>query len=424
MTSFYIYNSQDDSYIDISAGLDMPWIELTEEAYGDAYTYPAIYNLTTHQVLQPVEGEDSWGTYSLVSVAPDSETETLETSFNFDFKDAFSDENIDIDASFSTASDTSTWIYGNTARLTDRQYNDPDPSTLRFSEREKTIEEGDSFAVLNDDGEIWYCKIEESASRGHGDRFDGVTVSYFSTEQGELTDDYGDSISDAGIINIDSTISGDIETEGDYDLFAIELISGFEYEFTAKGTADGDSLHDPYLALFGGDGQAITSNDDDNDSFDSLITFEASTSGTHYLEVSENGDDMTGSYLLSATFLGEDEVSNDLLDSNNDGFVDGITNYQMWTASGGVDLMNRRGRTYSEDTSRMWDAIKAVETSSGFSVLVEGQRNKEGQFKVATANDEGVVGGASRWQNGNQMFNEGYEDLFAMDFNGNNQIGF
>ena len=117
----------------------------------------------------------------------------------------------------------------------------------------------------------------------------------------------------------------------------------------------------------------------------------------------------------------DDDVINDV---DGNGFVDGITNYQIWTALGGVDLTNRRGRTYSDDSSRMWDAIKAVETNSGFSVLVEGQRNKEGKFKVATANDEGVVGGTSRWFNGNQMFNEGYEDLFAMDFNGNNQIGF
>ena len=118
------------------------------------------------------------------------------------------------------------------------------------------------------------------------------------------------------------------------------------------------------------------------------------------------------------------DMNGGLLDLDKDGFVDEVTNYQMWTASGGIDLTNRRGRTYSDDSSRMWDAIKAVETNSGFSVLVEGQRNKDGKFKVATANDEGVVGGTSRWFNGNQMFNEGYEDLFAMDFNGNNQIGF
>ncbi len=111
-------------------------------------------------------------------------------------------------------------------------------------------------------------------------------------------------------------------------------------------------------------------------------------------------------------------------DMDGDGFVDEITNYQMWTASGGVNLTNRRGKTYSDDSSRMWDAIKAVETDNAFSVLVEGQRKKDGKFKVVSANDEGVIGGATRWLNGNQMINEGYEELFAMDFNGNSQIGF
>lgn len=116
-----------------------------------------------------------------------------------------------------------------------------------------------------------------------------------------------------------------------------------------------------------------------------------------------------------------DEVSQD---TNGDGFVDEVTNYQMWTASGGVDLKNRRGKTYSDDTSRKWDAVKAMEDNGGFSVLVEGHQNKDGKFKVVSASEEGVIGGATSWLNGGQITNEGYEDLFAMDFNGNNYIGY
>jgi len=117
-------------------------------------------------------------------------------------------------------------------------------------------------------------------------------------------------------------------------------------------------------------------------------------------------------------------TSDILSDRDEDGFVDEVTNYQMWTSSGGIDLTNRRGKTYSDDTSRKWDAIKAVEVEGGFSILVEGQRNKDGKFKVVSADDEGVIGGATRWLSGNQMLNEGYDELFAMDFSGNNQIGY
>jgi len=97
----------------------------------------------------------------------------------------------------------------------------------------------------------------------------------------------------------------------------------------------------------------------------------------------------------------------------------------MWTATGGVDLTNRRGRTYSDNSSRMWDAVKAVETNTNsFNVLIEGQRKKEGDYKVVFTTIEGVIFGTTRWLNGNQMLNEGYEDLFGVDFTGDNQIGF
>lgn len=112
----------------------------------------------------------------------------------------------------------------------------------------------------------------------------------------------------------------------------------------------------------------------------------------------------------------------DFYDDDADGFVDNITNYQMWYAFGGVDLTNRRGRTYSDNTSTKWDAVKAVETDSGFLVLVEGHLSKESKYKVVSADDEGVISRATRWLNGNQMFDSGYEEIFSMDFNGNGVV--
>ena len=143
--------------------------------------------------------------------------------------------------------------------------------------------------------------------------------------------------------------------------------------------------------------------------------FIAGTGGVHNIGKSE---DIFSSLAPSPE---HEQIPSDL---NGNGFLDEITNYQMWTASGGVDLTNRRGKTFSDDTSGKWDAVKAVEDGGGFLILVEGQRNKEGKFKVVSADDEGVIGGATRWLNGKQMFIEGYEDLLALDFNGNSQIGF
>ena len=109
---------------------------------------------------------------------------------------------------------------------------------------------------------------------------------------------------------------------------------------------------------------------------------------------------------------------------NDDGFVDEVINYQMWTASGGINLRNRRGKIYSEETSRKWDAVKAVEVESGFAVLLEGHRNKSGKFKVLYTSEEGVIGIKTPWLSGNRINDESYDDLFALDFTDNSEIGF
>ena len=305
------------------------------------------------------------------------ETSSLsQESFNFDFAGDFSDKNIDIDAGFSTSSDTSTWIYGNTARLTDDQYSNPDPSSLRFSDRAKTLSEGESFAVLDNDGEIWYCTIEESASRGHGDRFDGVIVSYFLAEQGELIDDYGSSISEHGFLAIDDTIIGNLEAFEDLDWFAVELDAGFTYQFTLEG----DSLEDPVLSLYQANGDFVLSNDDADgleSETDSQVTFQAEVSGTYYLEAS-GLDDLTGSYTLNGTFYS-------IVDDNNDGLVDNVTNYQVYAGDDAVDI-TYRGRTVSDATSPQWDLTKAVYIDDSFELLLEGTNRKNGQFRGVTAN--------------------------------------
>ena len=111
-------------------------------------------------------------------------------------------------------------------------------------------------------------------------------------------------------------------------------------------------------------------------------------------------------------------------DIDGDGFVDQIVNYQMWSESGGVDLQTRGGRTLSDDSSPQWDAIKAIEDSAGFSVLLEGERRRNGQYRVITADDSGVIDAVSPWMRERQMVRRGYEEVFEVDFNGNGVIDF
>ena len=128
--------------------------------------------------------------------------------------------------------------------------------------------------------------------------------------------------------------------------------------------------------------------------------------------------------LISVWGLENDDSETKAVDLNNDGFVDGITNYQLWTEVGGIDLKNRRGKTFSDNTSGKWNAVKAVNIDNQFYILVESEKGKKSKFKVISADEEGIINAATRWLTGDQMLDEGYEDLLALDFNGNSQIGF
>ena len=109
-------------------------------------------------------------------------------------------------------------------------------------------------------------------------------------------------------------------------------------------------------------------------------------------------------------------------DANGDGMVDDLTNYQMWTQSGGVELTNRRGKIFSDDSSKIWNAEKAIQTDTGFSILIKHER-KVGKYKIWTADSDGVVTSTSKWKSGDQMTSEGVEDLFELDLNADSIIG-
>jgi hypothetical protein len=121
-----------------------------------------------------------------------------------------------------------------------------------------------------------------------------------------------------------------------------------------------------------------------------------------------NGDGSTGEPLA--------------VDADGDGLIDGSSIYKLLRDGAAITLTSR-GRTLSDAFSRSWDAAKAVRTQTGFQVLLEGQGQRAGQFRVWSANDRGAVFDRSPWATGDQMLALGYEDVFNRDFNNDEIIG-
>ena len=100
----------------------------------------------------------------------------------------------------------------------------------------------------------------------------------------------------------------------------------------------------------------------------------------------------------------------------DDLLIDGPGIYKIFSGSQEITL-NIRGRTFSHRSSLLWDAVKAVQSETGFEVLLEGKEERAGQFQVWTVSNHGAITDRSRWMKVDQMVELGYEEIFGRDFN-------
>ena len=65
-------------------------------------------------------------------------------------------------------------------------------------------------------------------------------------------------------------------------------------------------------------------------------------------------------------------------DRDGDGLLDKSKWYKLANSNvESVLLRNRNGRTYSDDSTSHWNAIKAIQQRYGYKVLCEGEGKKE-----------------------------------------------
>ena len=126
----------------------------------------------------------------------------------------------------------------------------------------------------------------------------------FTTEAPPVVDDYPWSVSTPGVLSVDGTvIRGAIEIADDADLFRVVLSAGISYEFALTRANGG--LPDPYLRLYGAQGERVAQDDDSGGSLNSLIAFTPTTAGTYYLGAMDYGTG-AGAYTLSARTSNDD----------------------------------------------------------------------------------------------------------------------
>ena len=117
----------------------------------------------------------------------------------------------------------------------------------------------------------------------------------------EVTDDYPATTATGAVVQVGGSATGEIETPGDTDWFAVELSAGREYLIDLEGwRTDGGSLEDPVLSgIYTADGTLIdgAGDDDGGEGLNSRVSFEAPETGTYYIAAGAY-EDYTGSYTL------------------------------------------------------------------------------------------------------------------------------
>ena len=229
-----------------------------------------------------------------------------------------------------------------------------------------------------------------------------------------------DSTSTNGSISAGQTVTGELESVGDQDWYAVSLTAGTEYTIDLT-SSDVDS----YLYLMNSSGTQIDSDDDSGGNLNSQIVYTPTSSGTSYLVSDSLGNNDIGSYQLSIstgstpTPTTSDDYINGIivsggdagdststaasvnLDSNGDasitGSVSGDNDCYQFTASGtGTATIDLTGltdrvymRLYDSNGSQLTSTSQTEESSKSLSYdVVAGQSYivKVDPYSSATSN--------------------------------------
>ena len=211
-----------------------------------------------------------------------------------------------------------------------------------------------------------------------------------------MSDDYLSTIQTTGAVAVNGSTTGDIETSGDRDWFAVTLEAGKTYWIDLEGSeTEAGTLSDPYLhGVYDANGVFLagTENDDDDGGagLNSRVVFTALEAGTYYVAAGAYREHV-GTYTLSVT-----EVPNDLADGTETTgtvAVNGSTTGWIET-SGDRDwfaVTLEAGKAY-------WIDLKGSETGDGnlYDPYLHGVYDENGVLLDGTTNNDGGAGLNSR----------------------------
>ncbi len=104
-----------------------------------------------------------------------------------------------------------------------------------------------------------------------------------------------------------------------------------------------------------------------------------------------------------------------VLDSNNDGLVDSVINYQLYNNGSSVLLHKGNGRFLSNSTTDLWNVTHSAKVNNNYRVLLTGLNAKTGLYNIWTTDSNGKFTSSTGWRTGNWLSINGFDSLFNVD---------
>ena len=213
----------------------------------------------------------------------------------------------------------------------------------------------------------------------------------------DLTDDYSATTGTTGAVDMDGSVTGEIDYRGDRDWFEMNLTAGTTYQIYLEGSPTGEgTLRDPYLrGVYDWNGNRIAGTTDDDSGVDlnSEVEFTAQYSGNHYVAAGGHLG-KTGTYKLTV-LEGADNVPYGFAAEVGASDVD-----VGGSATGEIDYRNDRDWFAVElDANRLYRIdLKGSRTGDGTlrDPYLRGIHDANGVYIHGTTDDDDGMGRNSR----------------------------
>jgi serralysin len=254
--------------------------------------------------------------------------------------------------------------------------------------------------ATNDDAntgaELYYSEITFTATTAGTyfldvTGFQTATGQYFLSSSRPVDDNVAGSASTTATLTLgaDATVSLLDET-GDRDWFAVTLEAGEIYEFTTSATGGANDV-DTTLTLRDVSGNVLAYNDDSSGTY-SRVRFEASASGTYFIDVGGWADSEAGAYQLRGFIAPPlQEFSNDqIADQLINGYWGGVGSARSFDVDPGDTLnvnvtgLTAAGQFLAREALDLWADVLGItfnEVTSGGQIIFDD--NQEGAFATS-----------------------------------------